>query len=107
MGFFRRRTQDERGTVLVVVAIAMVVMIGSTALAADIGQMTHKNRTLQAVADAVALDSARNLGGQNVGSLSAAGGAFMTALAQSAARNNFSASDLTVEFGTLTPTFVA
>jgi len=107
MGFFRRRTQDERGTVLVVVAIAMVVMIGSTALAVDIGQMTNKNRTLQAVADAVALDSARNLGGQNVGSLSAAGGAFMTALAQSAARNNFSASDLTVEFGTLTPTFVA
>lgn len=103
MGFFRRRPQDERGSVLVVVSIAMVVMIGSTALAIDIGQMTNKNRTLQAVADAVALDAARNLGGQNVGSLSAAGGAFMTALEQSAARNNFSASNLTVEFGTLNP----
>jgi hypothetical protein len=31
----------------------------------------------------------------------------MLALAQSAARNNFSASDLTVEFGTLSPNFVA
>jgi uncharacterized membrane protein len=107
MGFFRRRAGDERGTVLVVVSIAMVVMIGSAALAVDIGQMTNKNRTLQAVADAVALDAARNLGGQNVGSLSAAGGAFMVALAASAARNNFSSSDLTVEFGTMSPTWVA
>jgi uncharacterized membrane protein len=106
MGLFRRRAHDERGTVLVVVSIAMVVMIGSAALAVDIGQMTNKNRTLQAVADAVALDSARSLGGQTVGSLSAAGGAFMNALAQSAARNNFSVSDLTVEFGTLSPGFV-
>jgi uncharacterized membrane protein len=107
MGLFRRRARDERGTVLVVVSIAMVVMIGSTALAVDIGQMTSKNRTLQAVADAVALDAARNLNGQNVGSLSAVGGPFMTALAQSAGRNDFSASDLTVEFGTLSPHWVA
>ncbi len=103
---FRRRARDDRGTVLVVVSIAMVVMIGSTALAIDIGQMTNKNRTLQAVADAVALDAARSLGGQNVGSLAAPGGAFMTALAESASRNNFSTSDLTVEFGTLSPNWV-
>jgi tight adherence protein G len=107
MGFFRRRSPDERGTVLVVVSIAMVVMIGSAALAVDIGQMTNKNRTLQAVADAVALDAARNLGGQNVGSLSAAGGSFMNALAESATRNKFSASNLTVEFGTLSPNWAA
>lgn len=107
MGFFRRRARDERGTVLVVVSIAMVVMIGSAALAVDIGQLTSTNRTLQAVADAVALDSARSLNGQNVGSLSAPGGAFMTALAESAVRNKFSASDLTVEFGTLSPNWVA
>ena len=103
MSFFRRRARDERGTVLVVVSLAMVVMIGSTALAVDIGQMTNKNRSLQAVADAVALDAARNLGGQNVGSLSAAGGAFMNALADSATRNNFPASSLTVQFGTMNP----
>ncbi|HEV3364000.1 MAG TPA: pilus assembly protein TadG-related protein [Acidimicrobiia bacterium] len=105
MGFFRlrRRAQDERGTVLVVVALAMVVMIGSTALAVDIGQMTSKNRTLQAVADSVALDAARTLGGQNIGSLSAAGGPFMNALAESATRNNFSVSNLTVQFGTMNP----
>ena len=107
MGFFRRRARDERGTVLVVVSIAMVVMIGSAALAVDIGQMTNKNRTLQAVADSVALDAARTLGGQNVGSLAAPGGAFMTALAESAARNNFSTANLTVTFGTLSPNWVA
>jgi uncharacterized membrane protein len=107
MGFFRRRAGDERGTVLVVVSIAMVVMIGSAALAVDIGQMTNKNRTLQAVADSVALDAARNVNGQNVGVLSAAGGAFMIALAASAVRNNFSSSDLTVEFGTMNPNWVA
>ena len=107
MEFFRRRARDERGTVLVVVSIAMVVMIGSTALAVDIGQLTSTNRTLQAVADAVALDSARSLNGQTVGSLSAPGGAFMNALAASATRNKFSASDLTVEFGTLSPNWVA
>jgi uncharacterized membrane protein len=106
MGFFRRRTQNERGSVLVVVSVAMVVMIGSTALAVDIGQMTNKNRTLQAVADAVALDSARNLNGQNVGALSATGSSFMNALAESATRNNFSSSNLTVEFGTMSPNWV-
>ena len=66
----------------------MVVMIGSAALAVDIGQMTNKNRTLQAVADVIALDAARALGGR--GSLSGRRRGVHDRLAQSAARNNFS-----------------
>ena len=102
-----RVRNDERGAVLVFVAIAMTVLIGSTALAVDIGQMTTENRNLQAVADSVALDAARVMNGQTVSQLSAAGGTFLTALSASAARNNFATADLTTEFGTLSPGWVA
>ena len=40
--WLRRAQQDERGAVLAFVAIAMTVLIGSTALAVDIGQMTNE-----------------------------------------------------------------
>ena len=62
--------EGERGAVLVFVSVAMVAMIGSAALAVDIGQQTASNRRLQAVADAIALDTARAVGGQTVSQLS-------------------------------------
>jgi uncharacterized membrane protein len=99
------RSQDEQGTVLVLLAITMTVLIGSTALAVDIGQMTNNNRTLQATADVIALDTARVLNGQTVAQLQSSA----TAAAQaSALRNSFPWAKLTVDLGskTATTTFV-
>lgn len=78
---WRRRARDEGGAVLVFVALTSVIMIGSTALAVDIGQVTTNNRSLQANADVIALDAARALGG----GLSAV----TLAAQQSADRNQF------------------
>lgn len=105
MRWFRAKTRDERGTVLVLVSVAMVMLIGSTALAVDIGQLTDTNRDLQAVADVIALDAARALNGANVGSLLATSGNVSVAVQKSAARNgNFPVANLQVELGTKTGT---
>ena len=53
MRWFRNRAGEEKGAVLVVVSVAMVAMIGATALAVDIGRVTNNNRTLQARADVI------------------------------------------------------
>ena len=95
------RDDRERGAVLVVVSIAMVVMIGATALAVDIGQLTNRNRTLQASADVIALDAARVVNGyQTAAALSGASGPVTLAAQASATRNNMPFSGLTVELGT-------
>lgn len=95
------RGDPERGAVLLVVSIAMVVMIGMTALAIDIGQLTNTNRTLQARADTIALDAARAVNGsQTAAALSGASGAVTLAVQGSATRNNLPFSALTVELGT-------
>lgn len=86
------RASGERGAVLVVVSLAMVVMIGATALAVDVGRVTTNNRELQAVADVIALDAVRVLG-QGIAEVQAAAAA-------SAVRNDFPAGQLTVEIGT-------
>lgn len=97
-----RRSRDERGAVLVFVAIASTVMIGSAALAVDIGQETLNNRKLQTVADVIVLDAARAAGGQTVSQLSGASGAVTLAAQGSATRNGFPQNKLTVELGTKT-----
>jgi uncharacterized membrane protein len=108
MGRRLQRSRDERGAVLVLMSIALVVLIGATALAVDIGQETVKNRRLQQVADAVAFDAARALNGQTVSQLSAANGAVTLAVSDSAARNNFPSGSLTAELGTMSgSTFTA
>ena len=94
------RGDRERGAVLVVVSIAMVAMIGATALAVDVGQLTNTNRTLQASADVIALDAARAVNGQTAAALSGASGPVVVAAQASATRNNLSFSSLTVELGT-------
>jgi uncharacterized membrane protein len=104
-GWYRRRVaigrgDSERGAVLLVVSIAMVVMIGATALAVDIGQLTNNNRTLQATADVIALDVARAVNGENAAALSGAAGPVTVAVQASATRNNVPFSALTVDLGT-------
>lgn len=99
-----RRGDGERGAVLAVVSIAMVVMIGATALAIDIGQLTNNNRTFQARADVIALDAARVVNGQSAAALSGGSGALTLAVQTSATRNNAPFSSLTVELGTMSGT---
>jgi uncharacterized membrane protein len=98
--WLRARRDEERGAVLVLVAVSMVVLIGSTALAVDIGQLTNTNRDLQAVADSVAMDASRAINGTSVGTLLAPTGAVTVAAQESAARNDFPYAQLEVQLGT-------
>jgi uncharacterized membrane protein len=101
---FRRRAADERGTVLVLVSIAMTALIGFTALAVDIGQLTNNNRTLQARADVISLYAARTLGGQTAAVLSGPTGATVLAVQASATRNGVPFTSVTVELGNMSGT---
>lgn len=102
--FLRRRGDGERGAVLVLVSIAMVVMIGATALAVDVGQVTSNNRTLQASADVIAMDAGRVVSGKTAAQLSGASGDVVLAVTHSAANNKVALSKLTVELGTVSGT---
>ena len=97
--WIRRRRGDERGAVLALVAVAMTALIGATALAVDVGQITNNNRTLQARADVIAVDTARTLGGQTSAVLSGPTGATVLAVQASAARNQVPFTSLTVDLG--------
>jgi uncharacterized membrane protein len=99
--WFRNRAGEQRGAVLVVTSVAMVAMIGATALAVDVGRVTVNNRSLQAQADVIAMDAGRKLSGATAAALSGATGAVVTAVQASAARNNVPFSKLTVLLGTL------
>lgn len=57
------RRDDERGAIAVIAAIAMVMILAATALSFDIGREVDTNRAVQAIADAVALDSANFVDG--------------------------------------------
>jgi uncharacterized membrane protein len=86
----------------------MVVLIGSTALAVDIGQLTNSNRNMQTVADVIALDTARAVTGSlTAAQLSGATGAVTTEALAAATRNNLPAAQLTVELGTFATTFTS
>lgn len=58
---FRDRATDERGVVLVMVAILMVVILGAAALAVDLGSFYKAQRQAQSAADAAALAAAQVL----------------------------------------------
>src|SRR5438045_7122182 len=76
-------------------------MIGSAALAVDIGRQTLMNRGLQGTSDVVALDASRAIDGiSNALVLSTPNvGAVWLAVRDSAARNNVSMSNLTFTLG--------
>lgn len=57
----RRRRHDERGAILPMTALVMVIVVGFTAFATDLGLQRVAARDMQAVADVVALDAARKL----------------------------------------------
>jgi Flp pilus assembly protein TadG len=59
----KREGRDERGVVLVLVAIMMTVFLGMAALAIDVGYFYQQQRQAQSAADAAALAGAQDLPG--------------------------------------------
>jgi hypothetical protein len=57
----RRLARDESGAVVIIVAFAMVALLGLTALVIDAGGLFERDRQLQTVADAGALAGAQEL----------------------------------------------
>lgn len=57
----RRRASSEAGQVLLLVTLAMVVLIGSLALATDVGYWRYVKRNMQKAADAGAIGGATEL----------------------------------------------
>jgi uncharacterized membrane protein len=60
----RHRDNHERGATLILVAISMTALIAASGMAVDLGRTFVTNRSLQLVADAAALDSARYIAAQ-------------------------------------------
>src|SRR5713101_4850384 len=63
----RRRSGQERGFVLLTIAIAVVALIGALGMAVDIGRMFITKNETQAYCDAAALAAALALDGTTTG----------------------------------------
>lgn len=86
----RARERDERGAVAVFTAAVLVVLMGIAAIAVDLGMERVTRADLQALADVVALDLAREMKGQRTQADLAAEGDFAnpsSAVRKSATRN--------------------
>ncbi len=59
--FLRRRRDDERGATLILTAICMVALLGTSAMAVDLGFTVYGSRQAQAMADTAALDIVQNI----------------------------------------------
>lgn len=103
MGRWADRRRSESGVVAVVVAlVACLVLVPMAALAVDIGVQRVARRDMQAVADVVALDLARQLDGRKYSQLH---GHLQHWADRSAARNRAGVSEASVsaELGTVDP----
>jgi uncharacterized membrane protein len=88
------RTRDEQGVVAIVVALLMVtVLTGFASFALDIGYKRMASRDMQAVADIVAMDMARELNGSTTGVLLGSGN-WSTRLAASLANQQGALGDV-------------
>ncbi|WP_110205003.1 hypothetical protein [Nocardioides daejeonensis] len=81
------KPRDERGAVALFVAILLVVLVGLASFAVDLGYQRVAARDMQAVADVVAMDMARQLDGKTTEQLNDTP-AWTTALAGSLERND-------------------
>lgn len=90
----------QRGSVLIIAAATLTVMLLATALAVDIGRISWEQRRLQLVADLAAMEAALTLGdcSQNVGVPLSVATAAATA---SATRNDYAGDPLGVRLGTM------
>ncbi len=99
----RRRDRDERGAVAVFVAVVLSLLLVASAFAVDLGMQRAARADMQAVADAVALDLARELDGRTATEL----GTLQTAADASRDRNEAtslgSTPAVTPELGVVNP----
>jgi len=97
---------DERGAVVIITAISMLMIMAALALAVDIGDLIWRKREIQGVADLGSLDAVRALGDQRDTAQTRCQQALVIAQ-QSALRNNFdyttSGYKLDVQLGTVDP----
>lgn len=95
--------RDERGAVAAFVAIVVVMLIPLTALAVDLGMQRVVRRDMQALADVVALDLARQLDGRTQAQLATEidPTSSTSALSLSVARNNTALGDTPTVTATL------
>lgn len=63
--------RDERGSVLVLVALSLTVLVICTALTVDLGRVSARRADLQNVADAIALDVVRLIDGRTAAATTA------------------------------------
>jgi len=97
--------RDERGAVVIITAVSMLMILAAVALAVDIGDLVWRKREIQGVVDLASLDAVRALGDQRDTTQTKCAQAL--AIAQQAAqRNNFDYTKYTlnVELGTVDPT---
>jgi uncharacterized membrane protein len=85
---FPRVREDDRGAVLPIVALSLVVLMVMTAFSVDIGRQILRRRQAQAVADLVALDLGRLLDGRSTSAIQGDSRWNQTRL-DAATRNNF------------------
>ncbi|HSV40051.1 MAG TPA: hypothetical protein VLI04_14930, partial [Nocardioidaceae bacterium] len=83
----RARRRDERGAVLMMSALMSMTFMLIAAMAVDLGVQRVARRDMQALADVVALDMARQLDGVKTTSVLVVSTEWTNALAQSVARN--------------------
>lgn len=102
---FRHR-RDERGAVAAFVGFLVIVLVGVTAFAVDLGVQRVARQDMQTLADLVAMDLSRELDGRGIAELKP----LMPALAAAAQERNQSPVGtpplLEVDLGTMSPTGV-
>ncbi len=91
----RHRDDHERGATLILVAISMTALIAASGMAVDLGRTFVTNRSLQLVADAAALDSARYIAAQETLTLPSSTSNLVVE-ADHAATNNRSGANISV-----------
>jgi uncharacterized membrane protein len=94
----RHRDNHERGATLILVAISMTTLIAASGMAVDLGRTFVTNRSLQLVADAAALDSARYIAAQETLTLPSPSSNLVVE-ADNSATNNGSGANLSVTEG--------
>lgn len=98
-----RRDRDERGAVAVIMGVGLtLVLLLIAAFAVDLGMQRTARRDMQALADVVALDLARNLDGRTRAALAST---MDTEMAKSVARNDDTlgaAPEMTWDLGRMT-----
>ena len=87
-----RRARGERGSIIILTAICLSVLVTATALTVDLGRISLTRRDLQNVADASAMDLSRLLDGRTTAEL-VADPAWDAALQRSLTRNHFGTGD--------------